>query len=441
MKSVISAAVLLLAVFDAVFWSGGIGHPSWPHPSWPIICVLAAMALVMDGLSLEAPRISVRLTFSLPYSAALAVVEAPWLGLLTVLGVVLASQASGELFKNPKRRERLIVHAAVEAAAFAAGLIAADAIRSLGTTSTELILQMCAFIGVCAAVNILGMMTFAGRSPFTALWRSVGDSAWLGGTVTIFYFALAAFVGLLASQGQIWLIPITAVPALVLRSAIASRIKMLANLDNTITALALMLQRAHPYTHEHVDRVADAAERVGRKLGLSRRRARLLRSAAVLHDIGKIAIDEEILDKPAKLTDEEFAKVKCHPETGARILQPVQEFCEIAEWVKFHHERVDGRGYPMGLSGVEIPLESKIIAVVDAFDAMTDNDDEHGARKYRTPKSTEEALRELQRCAGTQFDAEVVAAFIDCCPAPPAPGCSATAVVTAPASGGVNVHA
>lgn len=179
----------------------------------------------------------------------------------------------------------------------------------------------------------------------------------------------------------------------------------------TITGLSLMLQGAHPHTHQHLARVADMAESVARRLGMSPEHARRVREASILHDIGKIAVDEAVLDKPGPLTAEEYEHVKAHAEYGAQILEPVEEFRELSRWIRWHHERLDGRGYPDGLPADQIPLESRIIAVVDAFDAMTSGLDGGEARPYRKPVPVREALAELRRCAGTQFDPRVVEAF------------------------------
>ncbi|MFQ3586927.1 MAG: HD-GYP domain-containing protein [Fimbriimonadaceae bacterium] len=179
----------------------------------------------------------------------------------------------------------------------------------------------------------------------------------------------------------------------------------------TITGLSLMLQGAHPHTHRHLARVADMAESVAQRLGMSPEHARRVREASILHDIGKIAVDEAILDKPGPLTDEEYEHVKTHAVYGAQILEPVAEFRELSRWIRWHHERLDGKGYPDGLPADQIPIESRIIAVVDAFDAMTSGLDGGEARPYRKPVPVREALAELRRCAGTQFDPRVVEAF------------------------------
>jgi HD-GYP domain-containing protein (c-di-GMP phosphodiesterase class II) len=127
----------------------------------------------------------------------------------------------------------------------------------------------------------------------------------------------------------------------------------------------------------------------------------------LLHDIGKIAIDESVLNKEGRLTEAEWEAVRRHPEIGWRILGTVGELGELANHVLSHHERMDGTGYPQGLRGDDIPLQSRIISVVDAYDAMT------AMRSYRKPVSDREAASELKRCSGTQFDATLARLFIE----------------------------
>jgi HD-GYP domain-containing protein (c-di-GMP phosphodiesterase class II) len=132
-----------------------------------------------------------------------------------------------------------------------------------------------------------------------------------------------------------------------------------------------------------------------------------VRIAGMMHDIGKIGIDEQILNSFLKLNNQEWEQLKKHPEIGYRILSSVNELSEIAKYVLEHQERWDGKGYPKGLKEEEISIPARIIAVADAYDAMTTT------RSYKKTFSQEDALRELQKCAGEQFDPSVVVVFVD----------------------------
>ena len=156
---------------------------------------------------------------------------------------------------------------------------------------------------------------------------------------------------------------------------------------------------------EHMASVAGLAERTGRAMGLEDEKLQHLRRAAELHDVGKIAIPDSILFKPGPLDDSEWECMRRHTVIGERILLSAPSLEPVAKLVRSSHERVDGTGYPDNLSGEDIPLGARIVAVCDAFDAMV------GDRPYREPMSSEQAVEELKRCAGSQFDCSVVDAF------------------------------
>jgi putative nucleotidyltransferase with HDIG domain len=162
-----------------------------------------------------------------------------------------------------------------------------------------------------------------------------------------------------------------------------------------------------PYTLGHSERVSMYSVATAKEYGLSLEERYRIAIAGLLHDIGKIEIDKEILSKDARLTDEEFARIKAHPILGEKILSKVgmDRFEDIISAVRHHHERYDGKGYPDGLMAEEIPIFARIIAIADTFDAMT------STRSYRESLSDEVALRELDFCSGNQFDPEVVNAF------------------------------
>ncbi len=178
-----------------------------------------------------------------------------------------------------------------------------------------------------------------------------------------------------------------------------------ANYD-TIRALALTVEAKDPYTHGHSMRVQAWATAVGRELGLSEDQIQTLANAAELHDIGKLAIPDRILRAERSLTEDEWALMRQHPQRGVRMIQHIGFLKSTLEIILYHHERLDGRGYPEGRSGEAIPLGARILAVVDSYDAMT------SLRPYRPALSHEEASAELRRCTGTQFDAACVETFL-----------------------------
>jgi len=147
-----------------------------------------------------------------------------------------------------------------------------------------------------------------------------------------------------------------------------------------------------------------------KEMGLPEADVEELRRASVLHDLGKIGVRETVLNKPSKLTPEEFAEVVHHPVISVSILEPIPFFRPLLPYILHHHERYNGCGYPDGLAGEEIPLASRIMAVADTFDAMT------STRAYRKALPVEEATTELLRCSGTQFDPDIVRRFLACLP-------------------------
>jgi putative nucleotidyltransferase with HDIG domain len=169
-----------------------------------------------------------------------------------------------------------------------------------------------------------------------------------------------------------------------------------------VDSLAEALEARDPYTHGHSLRVADYALMIAADLGLSQREMECLQHGAALHDIGKIAVRQEVLHKPGRLSDEEFEHIKIHPTVGREILEPIADFTAVLDVVYHHHERMDGKGYPENLKGRRIPDFAQIVAVADTYDAMTSD------RSYRPGMAPQRAIQVMREVGGTQLNAEFV---------------------------------
>ena len=174
-----------------------------------------------------------------------------------------------------------------------------------------------------------------------------------------------------------------------------------------INTIITTLHEKNPREEHHSKRVSELCQEIGTVMGLPVLEVNKLKVSGLLHDIGKIALEETVLNKPGKLNDEEWAQIKRHPEIGYRILCSSSEMLELANCILAHHERWDGTGYPKGLKDEAIPLNSRIIAIADSYDAMTSK------RPYRNALSQEIAIEEIRKNAGTQFDPEIAKVFIE----------------------------
>jgi putative nucleotidyltransferase with HDIG domain len=191
------------------------------------------------------------------------------------------------------------------------------------------------------------------------------------------------------------------------KEELEARTQQLASLQVGLLSTVLQtLSMRDKMTARHSAAVARYARAVAREMGLSRREQEIIHTAGLLHDIGKFIFPDSILMADTKLTDEQYEIVKKHPEQGARLVERIEGYGSVAEIVLAHHERIDGRGYPFGLRGDDIPLASRIISVADTYDVMTSRD------SYRVPVSSDEAVAELRRVSGSQLDAAVVEVFV-----------------------------
>jgi putative nucleotidyltransferase with HDIG domain len=174
----------------------------------------------------------------------------------------------------------------------------------------------------------------------------------------------------------------------------------------TMAALCQAVETKDFYTRGHSERVSRGATILARQIGMGAERVEAIRYAGMLHDVGKLGVPTKVLQKTGPLTEEELAAIQLHPMRGLEIVRQIGFLTEALDGIMHHHERMDGKGYPMGLAGDEIPEFARVIAVADAFDSMT------STRSYRGARSVEEAVAELRKCSGMQFDPVLVDAFI-----------------------------
>lgn len=217
-------------------------------------------------------------------------------------------------------------------------------------------------------------------------------------------FAILAFV-VYVEAGAVALV-LLAVPLVAARQSMLGVVAQREALDRVVRSLVRLVEVKDGYTRGHAERVADLSDTVAQRLGIDAEERYWIRIGAVLHDVGKIAVPLGVLCKAGPLDDHELTQMRRHPDLGADLLEDVEDLAPAVPLVRMHHERLDGRGYPRGIGGDDLPLATRIVSAVDAWDAMTTT------RPYRNALSDDIAIAELRANAGTQFDPRVVEALI-----------------------------
>ena len=226
----------------------------------------------------------------------------------------------------------------------------------------------------------------------------------------IFHHAAMYFLGVLAAvsaERQTWSLALFLVPIALILLAMREATRLRQDTKDAIIELADLIDQRDPYTYGHSQRVAEHANRVARHLKMPSERIELITEAARMHDVGKVTTPDHILKKPGPLAPHEWDEMHKHCDAGHHFLQRIPDFVDGAELVLSHHERVDGTGYPRGLRGVDVPLEASIIAVCDAYDAMTSD------RVYRPALSYQRVVAELRAGRGTQWHEKAVDALLE----------------------------
>ena len=380
-----------------------------------LVLVLFALAIASDAMTVEMRGLQVSGAFFAVVLAMVLLGPAPaaLIGSATTI-------ATAPFFRRPFGPA--FNDAAVWAVFPLVGGLLAEA---LGVDATRATLPFCGIVVlVYMATNILNFALIAlyhrettgfrpwlqGRSLYLTMLPSEIATALLTATVAYSYLRLGigavglAAVVLVVFQYLVW----ARVQAYERGEELSQRTRELASLQvGLLSTVMQTLSMRDAMTARHSAAVARYAREVARLLGMSERDQDLLHTAALLHDIGKFIFPDSILFADRKLTDEEWEIVKLHPEQGAKLVRRIEGYGPVADIIIGHHERVDGKGYPNGLAGDEIPLGSRIISVADTYDVMTSRD------SYRRPVSSEAAIVELRRVAGSQLDPTVVEAFVE----------------------------
>lgn len=393
-------AVVLVGIFLAVRTFPSVEVDSWtPVLWWLVFAVIAELTPIM----LPGSRAYITVSSALDYAA------------IVVFGPVMAAiiAATSSTFSSLVVSRQSIHKVLFNVCLFVITILGAGFVFELvggQTTSNvrELVLPLAAAGITYFLIDTFGVSLVVGLFERASAWR-VWQRTYLWTTLThlVGFVPLGAIIVVIFMHIGIPGVGLFLVPLLLARYSFKLYTDMRQVHIDTVKALTSAIDASDPFTRGHSERVTSYSVEIAREMGLSERRVQILEYAGFLHDMGKIALQHDILLKPGALTDDEWKIMRSHPEIGARIVSGLHFLSGAKQVVLHHHERFDGEGYPDGLSGEEIPLEARIVKVADAFDAMMSD------RPYRQSLTLTSALTELEDGRGTEFDPAVVDAFLD----------------------------
>lgn len=376
-----------------------------PRLTWPALASLAGVgfaierlpAWIQDDVTLSLANVAI-------FTALLA--GGPASGIMVAAGSGVAVCA-----RHPLRQ--WLERGGFNIGQFTSSALAAGLALELLAPTGGLVTLLSSVQGLLALTVATVVFTLLNSGLVALVVSAVSGSSVAGSFRSFFDFLPLQFlyVGLAAAGALLWrqvgptALILLAVPALIARHALLGFQAQSDAYDRLVRAFVKALEVKDGYTRGHADRVASLAEEIAREYELDHDQRRRVRYGALLHDIGKIRVPASIICKDGPLTDDEYDLIKEHPRLGTRILAGVEFLRPALDAVRHHHERWDGRGYPDGLAGEDIPLFARIVTAVDAFDAMT------STRPYRQAASVADAIDELDRHAGHQFDPDIVAAL------------------------------
>jgi putative nucleotidyltransferase with HDIG domain len=291
-------------------------------------------------------------------------------------------------------------------AAAAAGIVYETPVRVWdlafpGEWTLALVLLAAAVYSIVNHALVAAVVSISSSESFLGAFRSVGTSVFL----QVQYVGIAVLAAVLLLRASPWALLLMAVPTLIARYGLLAFQRLDESYDRLVRSFVKAIEIKDLYTRGHSERVAELSVLVAEELGVPYDERRLTRYAALLHDVGKIGVPLCIINKPGPLDEVEFEAIKQHPSIGAHILRDIDFLAPAIDIVRYHHERLDGRGYPHGIGDEQLSDIVRIVTAVDAFDAMT------STRSYRRALSVDDAVAELRRCAGAQFDPRMVEAL------------------------------
>jgi putative nucleotidyltransferase with HDIG domain len=377
----------------------------FPLPRLPEVLVFALLIVIADAAQITLPRGGASIYASSPLDLAAIVLLGPAAAAFVEAiasffsEVVVQRRAAVKYAFNVPLLIATVGVSGLTYWAFPAGWTRLDSPRFIAPLAAASVVY---FLVNTVSVSLVIALRGA-KSPFQ-IWKQ--NYMWTFFHIFAF-IPIGAIIALTYTAYGMWTLILFLVPIFLARYSFKLYVDMKEAHINTVAALTSAIDANDPYTHGHSYRVSRYALRVGRALGLSARDLEILEYGALLHDIGKIAIQHEILLKKERLTDQEFLSLKQHPTVGADIVENLKFLREAAVLVRYHHEQPNGRGYPDGLRGEEIPIGARIILCCDAFDAMTSD------RPYRKGMPVERVVEQIDKCKGEQFDFEIATVLLN----------------------------
>jgi len=400
------AKILFYSIYIAAFAALLISLFMKPSVSWVEVAFFALLIFIADSFTIQLPkRAFISVSFAVIFATIL--LFGPWTAALA--SIVTVFNISDIRHKIPWYK-MLFSACNYIVSAFLTGFVytvTGGAIGSIGASDFPFIIVP--FVLACTVFFVTNTSLIALAVAF--LYKESALNTWRYNFQWLIpnYYALGVLGFILAqiyaSTGPASII-LLVVPLLIARQTFRVYMKLKGTYVDTVSALVQALEAKDPYTRGHSERVAKYAEATARELKLPDEKVEVLKYAALLHDIGKIGIARRILNKPGRLSNDEFKRIKTHPRIGAEIIGDIDFLQSAIPAVYYHHEHLNGRGYAQGLAGDSIPLLARIMAVADSYDAMT------STRPYRPALSPEEAAAELIECSGSQFDGRIVEAFV-----------------------------